>query len=137
MDVLSLEQRRLTMAAVKSRNTKPELSVRSLLHSLGYRFRLHRKDLVGQPDVVLPKYKTVLFVHGCFWHQHPHCKHAARPVSRQEYWDAKLNRNIERDKSQQAELQTLGWQVIVVWECEIRNADQLKQRFRHLLTSTR
>lgn len=134
MDVLTPEQRRRTMAAVKSKNTKPELVVRRLLHAAGYRFRLHRKDLVGKPDIVLPKYRTVVFVHGCFWHQHSACKSAARPASRQEYWEAKLDRNISRDASNRAQLEALGWQVIVVWECEIKAKEALLQRLTSALT---
>lgn len=135
MDVLSPEQRRRTMAAVKSTNTKPEIAVRRLLHALGYRFRLHRKDLPGRPDIVLPKHRTVVQVHGCFWHQHPGCKHAARPASNLEYWSAKLDRTIERDKKQETELHALGWQVIVVWECEIRDTERLTAQLRLALES--
>lgn len=133
MDVLSPEQRRRTMAAVKSVNTKPEIAVRRLLHGLGYRFRLHRKDLPGKPDIVLHKYKAVVLVHGCFWHQHPGCKHAARPASNLEYWSAKLDRTVIRDTKQHAELEALGWQVIVVWECEIRDADRLSHHLQDTL----
>jgi DNA mismatch endonuclease (patch repair protein) len=134
MDVLTPEQRRRTMAAVKSQNTKPELVVRRLLHAAGYRFRLHRKDLPGKPDIVLPKYRTVVFVHGCFWHQHSGCKAASRPASRQEYWEAKLDRNVSRDVSNQAQLEALGWHVIVVWECEIKAREVLLQRLTRALT---
>lgn len=128
MDVLSPEQRRRTMAAVKSKNTKPELVIRRLLHALGYRFRLHRKDLPGHPDIVLPKHKTVVLVHGCFWHQHPGCKHAARPTSRLDYWNPKLDRTIARDKKQESELKALGWQVLVIWECELRDRNLLEEK---------
>ncbi|MET3133615.1 DNA mismatch endonuclease (patch repair protein) [Oxalobacteraceae bacterium GrIS 1.11] len=133
MDVLSPDQRRRTMAAVKSSNTKPEVAVRRLLHALGYRFRLHRKDLPGRPDIVLPRYKTVVFVHGCFWHQHPDCKHAARPTSNIEYWAAKLDRTVIRDKKQLVELEALGWQVVVVWECEIRDVELVTIRLKQAL----
>ena len=127
MDVLTPDQRRKTMAAVKSKNTKPELLVRRLLHAAGYRFRLHRVDLPGKPDIVLPKYRTVIFVNGCFWHQHPHCRRATRPASSQNYWQEKLDRNVERDKTTIAALQRLGWNVVVVWECETRNVAQLSK----------
>ncbi|MYM70363.1 DNA mismatch endonuclease Vsr [Pseudoduganella sp. FT55W] len=128
MDVLTPEQRRKTMAAVKSRDTKPELTVRRLLHAAGYRFRLHRKDLPGKPDIVLPKFRTVVFVHGCFWHQHVSCKAAARPTSKQDYWQAKLDRNIERDIANQNKLLELGWKVLVLWECEIKSPDAILKR---------
>ena len=107
------------MAAIKSKNTKPEIAVRRLLHSLGYRFRLHRKDLPGSPDIVLPKYKTVIFVHGCFWHRHENCKFATTPKTREEFWENKFKQNEERDKNNFKELKNLNWKVLVLWECEI------------------
>jgi DNA mismatch endonuclease, patch repair protein len=134
VDVLTPEQRRRTMAAVKSQNTKPELAVRRLLHAAGYRFRLHRKDMPGTPDIVLPKFRTVVFVHGCFWHQHQDCKAAARPTSRQEYWQPKLDRNVARDIANQAKLQEMGWQVLIVWECEVRSLEALRDRLVQALT---
>lgn len=134
MDVLTPEQRRRTMAAVKSKNTAPELLVRRLLHAAGYRFRLHRKDLPGNPDIVLPKYRTLIFVHGCFWHQHSGCKAAARPSTRQEYWCAKLDGNINRDAANQAKLRSMGWRVIVVWECETKSAGVLLERLQLALS---
>lgn len=131
MDILTPEQRRRTMAAVKSKDTKPEMLVRRLLHAAGYRFRIHRKDLPGNPDIVLPKYRTVVFVHGCFWHQHDSCKRATRPASSQDYWQKKLDRNVQRDKTTIAALGGLGWRIIVVWECETRNLEQLS---KHLIS---
>ena len=107
------------MAAIKSKDTKPEIAVRKLLHSLGYRFRLHRKDLPGSPDIVLPKYKTVIFVHGCFWHRHKNCKYATSPKTREEFWENKFKQNVERDKNNFKELKNLNWKVLVLWECEI------------------
>ena len=104
------------MSAIKSKNTKPEIAVRKLLHSMGYRFRLHRKDLPGSPDIVLPKYKTVIFVHGCFWHRHQNCKYASTPKTRQEFWNKKFNENINRDKINQENLSSKGWKIIILWE---------------------
>ncbi len=124
-DVYSSEKRSQVMARVKSGNTKPELAVRSVLHGMGYRFRLHRKDLPGRPDIVLPKYKTVVFVHGCFWHQHPGCKKATIPKQNAEFWEAKLSRNRERDERNLRELDNMGWKTIVVWECEVRDTEKL------------
>ena len=109
------------MAKVHSVNTTPEIRVRRLLHGIGYRFRLQRRDLPGKPDIVLPKYKAVIFVHGCFWHGCPICQRAKiRPVNNAEYWEKKLNRTLERDKNNMASLEQMGWRVIIVWECEIR-----------------
>ena len=117
------EQRSRNMSDIKSKNTKPEIAVRKLLHSMGYRFRLHRKDLPGSPDIVLPKYKTVIFVHGCFWHRHENCKYASTPKTRQEFWEAKFRENINRDKLNQENLSSKGWKIIIVWECEIKDKD--------------
>ena len=117
------EKRSRNMSAIKSKNTKPEIAVRKLLHSMGFRFRLHRKDLPGSPDIVLPKYKTVIFVHGCFWHRHENCKYASTPKTRQEFWEAKFRDNINRDKLNQENLSSKGWKIIVVWECEIKDKD--------------
>ena len=117
------EQRSRNMSAIKSKNTKPEIAVRKLLHSMGYRFRLHRKDLPGSPDIVLPKYKTVIFVHGCFWHRHQNCKYASNPKTRREFWEKKFKENIERDKKTQEKLKNLGWKTKIVWECEIKDKD--------------
>ena len=117
------EQRSRNMSAIKSKNTKPEIKVRKVLHSMGYRFRLHRKDLPGSPDIVLPKYKTVIFVHGCFWHRHKNCMYASTPKTRQEFWEAKFRENINRDKLNQENLSSKGWKIIIVWECEIKDKD--------------
>ena len=117
------EQRSRNMSAIKSKNTKPEIKVRKILHSMGYRFRLHSKGLPGSPDIVLPKYKTVIFVHGCFWHRHENCKYASTPKTRQEFWEAKFRENINRDKLNQENLSSKGWKIIVVWECEINDKD--------------
>lgn len=120
MDILSKEKRSWNMSRIKGKNTRPELRVRSLLHRFGYRFRLHRKDLPGNPDIVLPKYKTVIFVHGCFWHRHKGCKYAYTPKSRSEFWGKKFEGTIKRDRKKTEELQSSGWRVIVVWECELK-----------------
>jgi len=118
-DNLTKEKRSWNMSRIKGKNTKSELTVRSILHSMGFRFRIHRKDLPGTPDIVLPKYKTVIFVNGCFWHQHYGCKYATRPKSNQDFWDKKLNKNIDRDKENYKKLKELGFKVILIWECEI------------------
>ena len=115
------EQRSRNMSAIKSKNTKPEIAVRKLLHSMGYRFRLHRKDLPGSPDIVLPKYKTVIFVHGCFWHRHENCKYASTPKTRKEFWESKFKANVKRDLEIQEKIKNLGWQSVIIWECEIKN----------------
>ena len=122
------EQRSRNMSAIKSKNTKPEIAVRKLLHSMGYRFRLHRKDLPGSPDIVLPKYKTVIFVHGCFWHRHQNCKYASNPKTRREFWEKKFKENIERDKKTQNKLKSLGWKTKIVWECELKDIDNLRDK---------
>ena len=114
------EQRSRNMSAIKSKNTKPEIAVRKLLHSMGYRFRLHRKDLPGSPDIVLPKYKTVIFVHGCFWHRHENCKYASTPKTRKEFWEKKFRENINRDNLNQANLSLKGWKIIIIWECQLK-----------------
>ena len=132
-DVFTPEQRSRVMAQVKGRDTTPEIAVRSLLHRLGYRFRLHRKELPGTPDVVLPRHRTVVFVHGCFWHQHPGCEAAARPASNTEYWNRKLDANRARDSRNQAELERLGWRVVIVWECETKDSSALEKRLLGLL----
>lgn len=125
MDKLSSEERSKLMAKVKSKNTKPELSVRKLIFSLGYRYRLHSTKLPGSPDLVFPGRKKVIFVHGCFWHRHEGCKHATTPQSKQEYWGAKFSRTIKRDASNLAELKSLGWDSLVIWECEIKDTENL------------
>ena len=115
------EQRSRNMSAIKSKNTKPEIKVRKILHSMGYRFRLHSKGLPGSPDIVLPKYKTLIFVHGCFWHRHENCKYASTPKTRKEFWESKFKANVKRDKEIQEKIKNIGWQSVVVWECEIKN----------------
>jgi len=133
MDTLSPLDRRRAMSAVKSSNTKPELKVRRLLFSNGYRYRLHRKDLPGCPDIVLPKYRTVIFVHGCFWHQHDDCPRSKRPASSTEYWYSKLQRNKDRDARHIVALKSLGWKVLIVWECQLKDLDAVVNTLRDFL----
>ena len=133
-DTISSEQRSRNMSRIRSRDTKPEMLVRSFLHASGFRFRLHVKDLPGKPDIVLPKYKTVIFVHGCFWHQH-HCKDGHLPKSRCEYWGPKLSRNRERDRLHKRRLHALGWRTFTIWECETADSERLAVRLHTFLTS--
>jgi len=123
------------MSRVSGKNTKPEIAVRSALHKMGYRFRLHRKDLPGKPDITLPKYKKVIFVHGCFWHGHPGCSRSKRPVTNQEFWREKLDKNIERDKVNVNALIQLGWDVLTIWSCEVKNRKKLKSKLLSFLES--
>ena len=127
-DVFSRRKRSEVMSRIKGRDTKPELKVRSVLHRLGFRFRVHKAGLVGRPDIVLSRYKTVVFVHGCFWHRHPGCKFAYTPRSRVRFWMRKLRGNIERDRLVRGRLRRLGWNVLVVWECDLREPERLKRR---------
>lgn len=132
MDVFSKAQRSAVMGSVRSKNTTPEIAVRSLLHRLGFRFRLHRSELPGMPDIVMPGRRIVVFVHGCFWHQHRNCPRAVRPSSNRIYWDKKLDRNAARDVASQQALRQLGWKVVVVWECQIRDIRRLTRRLTAL-----
>ena len=116
------------MGAVRQKNTGPETIVRQVLHGLGLRFRLHRKDIPGTPDVVLPKHRTVVFVHGCFWHRHRGCSKTTTPKTRVEFWQEKFNRNVDRDQQNTRTLLDQGWKVLTVWECETQNRDRLKER---------
>jgi DNA mismatch endonuclease (patch repair protein) len=127
-DTISPEQRSAVMRQVKSKNTKPEMRIRSLLHKRGFRFRLHRRDLPGVPDLVFPSRKAVIFIHGCFWHGHP-CKRGQRPpATNAEYWRAKIARNEARDTVNLQKLADMGWKVIVVWECEMKQIDAVIDR---------
>lgn len=116
------------MSHVRGKNTKPELAVRRLLHGLGYRYRLHRRDLPGSPDVVLSSKRAVVFVHGCFWHRHEGCRRTTDPKTRPEFWQAKFDRNVRRDADVQARLEASGWRVVVVWECETARPEILRER---------
>lgn len=122
-DRCSPAERSAIMARVRAVNTGPEVVVRRLVHRLGYRFRLHRRDLPGTPDIVLPRYRAVVFVHGCFWHQHD-CRHGRRqPATNQAYWLPKLARNVKRDAAARNALEELGWRVLTIWECQIGDSD--------------
>jgi DNA mismatch endonuclease, patch repair protein len=118
VDRLHPARRSWNMSRIRSGDTKPEKIVRSLLHAMGYRYRLHRKDLPGTPDIVLPKYKTVIFVHGCFWHRHPDCKNATNPKTNADFWEKKFAENVERDNRNRSKLEELGWSIVTIWECE-------------------
>jgi len=135
MDVFSKEKRSQIMSHVSGKNTKPELVLRSLLHKMGYRFRLHRKDLPGKPDITLPKYKKVIFVHGCFWHGHTDCPRSKRPTTNKKFWRKKLDKNRERDKASIDNLKELGWDVLVVWTCEVNSVFKLKSKLLSFLES--
>jgi len=126
-DHISKQQRSWNMSRIRSKNTKPELVIRSMLHVMGFRFRLHRKNLPGNPDIVLPKYKTVIFVHGCFWHRHKNCKRCTIPKTNFEYWNSKFQKNVIKDQKNRAELIKLGWNVITIWECQTNNADTIQK----------
>jgi DNA mismatch endonuclease (patch repair protein) len=121
------------MSAIHGKDTKPEIRVRSLLHALGYRFRLHRKDLPGKPDIVLPRHKAVIFVHGCFWHCHECRFGAVKPATRSEFWTTKRQSNVERDRRNKAALESLGWRVLVIWECQTREPVLLQTQLGALL----
>jgi DNA mismatch endonuclease (patch repair protein) len=130
MDRISPAQRSANMRKIKSKGTKPELLVRRIAHRLGYRFRLHRADLAGKPDLVFPRLRKVIFVHGCFWHQHSSetCKRAHSPRSNLDYWKKKLQRNVARDEAARAELGKVGWETLVLWECELKDVAELENR---------
>jgi DNA mismatch endonuclease (patch repair protein) len=124
-DRIIKKHRSWNMSRIRSKNTSPELWVRSLLHNLGYRFRIHRNDLPGTPDIVLPRYRVAVLVHGCFWHRHPGCKYAYTPKTRIQFWRQKFAANIKRDRTNQDALKTAGWRLIIVWECELKNPESL------------
>jgi DNA mismatch endonuclease (patch repair protein) len=118
-DVFTKSKRSWIMAKVHSHDTSPEIIVRSTLHRLGYRFRLYSDKLPGKPDIILPRFHKLIFVHGCFWHQHKGCKASARPSSHSEYWNKKLDKNVLRDKRNLAALKNAGWDILIIWECQI------------------
>jgi DNA mismatch endonuclease, patch repair protein len=131
-DVFSKEMRSWIMSRISGRNTKPEIAVRSVIHRLGYRFRLHRTDLPGKPDIVMPRLKKAVFVNGCFWHGH-RCLRGRRPTSNKRFWNKKLDLNKQRDAKFNRQLRGLGWKILVVWECELKNADKLINRLKGFL----
>ena len=133
MDVFNKSERSAVMRSVKSKNTGAEMKVRRLLHAAGFRYFLHVKNSPGKPDIVFPRRKKAIFVHGCFWHQHPACRSAHRPASNTDYWNAKLDRNMARDESNLAALKELGWETFVVWECAIRDQDALLETLKSFL----
>ncbi|RON24082.1 very short patch repair endonuclease [Pseudomonas lini] len=134
-DIVTPEQRSRLMAQIKGKNTKPELIIRSLCHEMGLRFRLHRKDLPGTPDLVFPRYRLCIFVHGCFWHRHIGCKYSHTPKSRHEFWSKKFNSNATRDEQSINKLKLMDWRVEVIWECELKDIDRIEERI-YLLTKT-
>lgn len=136
VDQLSPEARSAHMARVKQKNTEPEMKVRRQLHALGYRFRLHRKDLPGSPDIVLPKLQLAIFVHGCFWHQHSGCKRAKVPATRNEWWERKLANNQRRDAKALVALEEIGWATAIIWECETSDITKLADRLRQILKAS-
>lgn len=127
------DARRANMRAVSAKDTTPELKVRRLLHRMGFRFRLHRPDLPGTPDVVLPRHRSVVFVHGCFWHGHAGCRRSHRPTANAEYWRIKLDRNIARDAAHISALHAQGWKTLVIWECELRSEDRVRDALSSFL----
>jgi DNA mismatch endonuclease, patch repair protein len=129
-DTVSKAVRSSIIFRVNRENTGAELQVRSILHHLGFRFRLHRKDLPGKPDIVLPRHHTIVFVHGCFWHQHEGCRRSRRPTSSSQYWNTKLDKNRQRDRRITEQLVKSGWKVIIAWECELKNREFLSERLR-------
>lgn len=132
-DVFSKEKRSWLMSRVKGRDTKPEILVRSFVHRMGYRFRIHRWDLPGNPDIVFPRHGKVIFVHGCFWHGHEGCPRSKRPTTNKGFWNEKLDDNIERDKRFRRALQRMGWKVFVVWQCETRKPEKLLLKLERIL----
>lgn len=136
MDKISPERRSANMGRIRSKDTSPEVILRRLIHGLGYRFRLHRCDLPGKPDIVFPARRKIILMHGCFWHQHPGCPEGRIPGSRPEYWVAKLRRNQARDEGNRELLEQLGWKTFVVWECELRDTAAVTKTVRKFLSSS-
>ena len=132
-DTLTIAERSRLMAKIKGKNTRPEIVVRSLLYRAGYRFRIHVASLPGKPDIVLPRYRTVVFVHGCFWHRHKGCKAATTPKSHRRFWADKFKRNVANDRKHQRQLRRLGWKVVTVWECQLRWPEKAMRRVERVL----
>jgi DNA mismatch endonuclease (patch repair protein) len=133
MDHLSDEDRSALMAKVRSSDTGPELKVRKLAHAMGLRFRLNRRDLPGTPDLVFPRHRLAVFIHGCFWHRHPGCSRSTVPKSRVQFWTDKFEANVARDQRDIRALEGRGWHVLVLWECELKNEGQLRDRIREAI----
>lgn len=136
MDNVSPEKRSEMMARIRGTNTVPELRVRSAAHALGYRFRLHRRDLPGSPDLVFPRFKKAILVHGCYWHRHPRCRFAYTPKSNTEFWRRKFAANVERDQRALSELRRMGWDSLIIWECETYDESKLRHRLKAYLGSS-
>ena len=134
-DKLSSTRRSWNMSQIRSGDTKPELAVRRALRELGYRYRLHRRDLPGKPDIVISKYRIALFVHGCFWHQHSGCIDCSNPKANRGYWRPKLLANVQRDRSYRRRLRRIGWAPIVIWECQTQKPEALRDRLVRKLDS--
>lgn len=133
-DRFTPEERSRIMSNIRAKNTRPEVLVRRLLHGMGYRFRLHQKNLPGKPDVVLPRHRKIIFVNGCFWHGHK-CKRGSRPSSNAKFWNDKIDGNMSRDLRKREELEKLGWNVLTVWECETKDVEQLANQLRTFMLS--
>ena len=136
-DILTPSQRHKCMSSIHGKNTKPEILVRKGLHARGFRFRLHNKKLPGSPDIVLPKYGVAIMINGCFWHGHKGCRYATEPKTNIEFWETKIARNRHRDEVTTAHLEALGWTVMTIWECELRNSSQLDERLNALAEDIR
>jgi len=135
MDIVSPDRRSQMMRRIRGKDTLPELLVRKIAHRLGYRFRLHVPDLPGRPDLVFPRRKVALFVHGCFWHRHDYCRYAYSPKSNIEFWGNKFQNNVARDKRVQGELEAMGWKVAIIWECETVDLASVAEKLKGCLGS--
>ena len=132
-DTVDSAKRSEIMSRIRGRDTKPEMTVRRIAHGLGFRFRVHRRDLPGSPDIVFPRHRAVIMVHGCFWHRHRGCKYASSPRTRVQYWSNKFEVNVVRDERAATELRDLGWRVMVIWECETKNHEAVAARIASYL----
>ena len=132
-DIVDSEKRSEIMSRIRGRDTEPEMIVRRIAHGLGFRFRLHRRDLPGSPDLVFPRHRAVIMVHGCFWHRHPGCKYASTPKTRVGFWERKFAGNVVRDRRNETELHELGWRVMVIWECETKDHESVASRIESFL----
>ena len=135
MDRITAEKRSWNMIRIRGTDTQLLVRVRSIIHRLGFRFSLHRRDLPGKPDIVLPRHGAVVFVHGCFWHRHRGCANSVLPKTRPEFWAQKLSRNVDRDKHVRAALKKLGWRVLTIWECEVPDTERLREKLLAFLSA--